>query len=159
MPSDQGRITKQAQFTYSPLGKAIERQIKTIEDQGEKQIKRLEEDGKKTRWVSKEKEPFAYSKQKEIYEDIVNKRIEEIQDLSEEIDFDNLTYHYKGKNNPKNLIGFKGLLSFYRSIKKCNITLEKAEEQQKEFKLEVKEIVKEGQKSDDQKSAMSNIND
>ena len=57
------------------------------------------------------------------------------------------------------MIGFKGPLSFYRSIKKCNITLEKAEEQQKEFKLEVKEIVKEGQKSDDQKSAMSNIND
>ena len=36
LPSDQGRITKQAQFTYSPLGKAIEIQIKMIQDQGEK---------------------------------------------------------------------------------------------------------------------------
>ena len=34
--SDQGRLIKQAQFTYSPLGKAFEIQIKKIEDQGEK---------------------------------------------------------------------------------------------------------------------------
>ena len=47
MPSDQGRIKEQIQFTYSPFRKAFEKQIKTIEDQGEKQIKRLEEDGKK----------------------------------------------------------------------------------------------------------------
>ena len=30
---------EQARFTYSPLGKAFEKQIKPIEDQGEKQIK------------------------------------------------------------------------------------------------------------------------
>ena len=43
------------------------------------------------------------------------------------------------------------------SIKKGNITLEKAAEQEKEFKSEIKEIVKGSQKSEDQKSAMSNI--
>ena len=32
---------KQAQFTYSPLGQALEKQIKTIEDQGEKQKKAI----------------------------------------------------------------------------------------------------------------------
>ena len=36
LPSNQGRIIKQAQFTYYPLGKAFEIQMKTIEDQGEK---------------------------------------------------------------------------------------------------------------------------
>ena len=30
-----------ARFTYSPLRKAFEKQIKTIEDQGEKQIKAI----------------------------------------------------------------------------------------------------------------------
>ena len=29
-------IIEQAKFTYSPLGKAFEKQIKTIEDQGQK---------------------------------------------------------------------------------------------------------------------------
>ena len=43
--------------------------------------------------------------------------MEEIQDLSKQIDFNNLTYHYKGKNNPQNFIGFKGPLSFYRSTR------------------------------------------
>ena len=38
MPSDQSRIIEQAKFTYSPLGKAFEKQIKAIEDQGKKQI-------------------------------------------------------------------------------------------------------------------------
>ena len=34
LPSDQNRIIEQAKFTYSPLGKAFEKQIKIIEDQG-----------------------------------------------------------------------------------------------------------------------------
>ena len=36
LPSNQSRIIEQAMFTYFPLGKAFEKQIKTIEDQGEK---------------------------------------------------------------------------------------------------------------------------
>ena len=45
LPSDQSRVIEQAKFTYSPLGRAFEKQIKTIENQGEKQIKALEERG------------------------------------------------------------------------------------------------------------------
>ena len=36
LPSNQQQIIGQAKFTYSPLGKAFEKQIKTIEDQGGK---------------------------------------------------------------------------------------------------------------------------
>ena len=36
LPSDQSRIIEQAKFTYSPLGKAFEKQIKTIEEQKKK---------------------------------------------------------------------------------------------------------------------------
>ena len=35
-PSDQIRITEQAKFTYSPLDKTFEKQIKRIEDPGKK---------------------------------------------------------------------------------------------------------------------------
>ena len=41
LPSNQQQIIEQARFTYSPLGKAFEKQIKTIEDQGQKQVKAL----------------------------------------------------------------------------------------------------------------------
>ena len=40
--SNQQQIIKQEKFTYSPLGKAFEKQVKTIEDQGQKQIDALE---------------------------------------------------------------------------------------------------------------------
>ena len=41
LPSNQQQIIEQAKFTYSPLGKAFEKQIKTIEDQGQKQVDAL----------------------------------------------------------------------------------------------------------------------
>ena len=41
IPSNQKQIIEQAKFTYSPLGKAFEKQIETIEDQGEKQLKAI----------------------------------------------------------------------------------------------------------------------
>ena len=43
LPSSQQQIIEQAKFTYSPLGKSFEKQITTIEDQGEKQIKATED--------------------------------------------------------------------------------------------------------------------
>ena len=36
LPSNQQQIIEQKKFTYSPLGKAFDKQIKTIEDQGKK---------------------------------------------------------------------------------------------------------------------------
>ena len=34
LPFDQSRIIEQAKFTYSPLGKAFEKQTKMVEKQG-----------------------------------------------------------------------------------------------------------------------------
>ena len=41
LPSNQQQIIEEAKFTYSPLEKAFEKQIKTIEDQGQKQFDTL----------------------------------------------------------------------------------------------------------------------
>ena len=41
-PSDQSRIIEQAKFTFSPLGKAFEKQIKTIDELRRKQAEALE---------------------------------------------------------------------------------------------------------------------
>ena len=41
LPSNQQQIIEQAKFTYSPLGKAFEKQTQTIEDQGKKQADAL----------------------------------------------------------------------------------------------------------------------
>ena len=41
LPSNKQQIIEQAKFIYSTLGKAFEKQIKTIKEQGEKQVQTL----------------------------------------------------------------------------------------------------------------------
>ena len=43
LPSNQQQIIQQAKFTYSPLGKALGKQIKTIKDQGKGQVKAIQD--------------------------------------------------------------------------------------------------------------------
>ena len=106
MPSDQSKIIKQVKFTYSPLGKAFEKQTKTIEDKDKKQIKALEEHGKQLIMYSGEKDSLELLKQKKI-DQLVNERSFEINKLSERIDFKNLTYYYTRKSSPKILLILK----------------------------------------------------
>ena len=42
LPSTQHQIIEQTKFTYSPLGKAFQEQVKTINKQGEKQVKAIQ---------------------------------------------------------------------------------------------------------------------
>ena len=41
LPSTQQQILEQARYTYTPSGKAFDKQIKTIDDQGQKQVEAL----------------------------------------------------------------------------------------------------------------------
>ena len=83
LPSNQQQTIEQTKFTYSPLGKAFDKQIKTIEDQGKKQVdtlNTLKSDDKIT--IKKYKydpndTPFI-SKQKEIFNKLVDERLEKI---------------------------------------------------------------------------------
>ena len=83
LPFNQQQMTEQARFTYSPLEKAFEKQIKTIEDQGEKKLKAVQDQGQvktiKKYAYNAEDTPFI-SKQKEIFNGLVDKRLEKITD-------------------------------------------------------------------------------
>ena len=84
LPSNQQQITEQAKFTYSRLRKAFEKQIKTIEDQGEKQIKAIQDKGQvKTikKYDYEDKDTPFISKQKEIFNELVDERREKITGL------------------------------------------------------------------------------
>ena len=93
LPSNQQQIIEQARFTYSFLGKAFEKQIKTNEDQGEKQIKAIQ-DQVQLKAIKKydydvEDTPFIL-KQKEIFNELVDKRLEKITDLDKNVNSDDL---------------------------------------------------------------------
>ena len=74
LPSNQHQIIEQARFTYSPLGKAFEKQIKTIEDQGQKQIDDLESLKPKEQTKPIEDKSNNQSKASFIFDDLINKR-------------------------------------------------------------------------------------
>ena len=71
---NQQQILEQAKFTYSPLWKAFEKQIKTIEYQGEKQIKALEDLQPKGRTKAIPGKSNNQSRAEIIFNDFMNKR-------------------------------------------------------------------------------------
>ena len=84
MPSNQRQITKQGKFTYSSLGKAFEKQTKTIEDQREKQIRGIQDNKKKQLDNKKQlgNNELLLSKERQIFKEIYNKRLDKIDQLS-----------------------------------------------------------------------------
>ena len=101
LPSNQKQMIQQAKFTYSPLGKAFEKQIKTIEDQGKKQIdalKDLKDSEKKKIHADDYKNKLLIPKEREIFKNIYNKRLDKIEELDKKIDYDDLIFITEDKN-------------------------------------------------------------
>ena len=67
MPFNQRQIIEEVKFAYSPLGKAFEKQIKTIEDQVEKQRKAMEDNKNQLGNIE-----LVLLKQREIFKNICN---------------------------------------------------------------------------------------
>ena len=114
LPSNQQQITEQAKFTYSPLGKAFEKQIKTIKDQGEQQVVALE--NLKPKEETKPIEDKSNNKPKAtiIFNEIMS-------ELYEEFDYNNLKFEYVG---PTNDVGFYGNMDskeLFNAIKNSRI--------------------------------------
>ena len=137
LPSNQQQIIEQEKFTYSPLGKAFEKQIKTIEDQGQKQVDALNIlEAKAIKSGSNNKAVIT----QEFYDKILKERMDEILEMRNKIDFDELIYNFKSSTHPINFGKFEGTMYIYGNMKKGNVTLQQVEKQQKDFKKELNEI-------------------
>ena len=99
------------------MRKAFEKQIKTIEDQGEKQIdalKNLKDQNKQLVNVDYEyADKLLHSKEWEIFRNICNKRLDKIEELTKKIDDNNLiltilttgeTFNFNGISVPLTLL-------------------------------------------------------
>ena len=78
LPSNQQQIIEQAKFTYSPLGKAFEKQTKTIKDQEEKQIKAIQDNKEQLVNINNDddyKNKLSTSKEREIFKNICNESL------------------------------------------------------------------------------------
>ena len=143
--SNQQQIIEQAKFTYSPLGKAFKKQIKTIEDQGEKQAKAIQDKGKiKTiqKYAYDTEDTPLISNQKEIFNELVDERRKKITDLDEKVNSDDLIYRYKGNSPDLNFNEFDNALTLIDKIRGSKITLADVKNNQEKFKSYLREIKK-----------------
>ena len=154
--SNQQQIIEQAKFTYSSLGKAFEKQTNTIEDKGEKQIKAIQDNRKQLISNDDYKNKLLISKEREIFKDIYNKRLDKIEELNNKIDYDNLKYVVESSGDQYKFNKIKDPIALLNDIKKGKISIEEAKEQQEDY-YNYLNTIRRGNKNDSLRRTLANI--
>ena len=157
LSSNQQQIIQKAKFNYYPLGKALEKQVKTIEDQGKKQVKAIQDNKQIVNKDDDYKDKLLLSREREIFKDIYNKRLDKIEELNNKIDYNNLNYVVVGTGDKYSFDDLDDPLTLLSNIKKGEILMDKAMEQQYNFRKYLN-LIRIGNKNDNQKRTLANIN-
>ena len=112
LPSNQQQIIEKAKFTYSLLGKAFEKQTKTIEEQGEKQLKAINDS------TIKKYIPEI------ILNDEAKKELDKISEIEKNVNREKLVY--KTNIRTYDFQNFQTIRTFARDIYNDEISLEEA---------------------------------
>ena len=158
LPSNQQQIIEQAKFTYSPLGKAFEKQTKTIEYKREKQIKAIQDKSiKNTKkyydYDNYYREELLIPKERETFRDIYNDRLKQLQLTSHNVDYNNLGYEFITSGDRYQFDRIKDLSVFLKEIKEGRISIEEAKNIQKEFNKKLN-FIRRGNKNQGQGQAL-----
>ena len=156
LPWNQQQIIEQAKFTYSPSGKTFEKQTKTIEDQGKKQVKAIQD--KQIVNINKDdyKNKLLLSKEREIFKDIYNKRLDKIEELNNKIDYNDLEYAVYRSKRIYNFSELTDPQTLLDEIKKGEISIEQAKNNQTNY-LEYSNTIRKGNKNPEQRKTLANI--
>ena len=95
LPSNQSQIIEQAKFPYSPVGKAFEKQTKTIEDQRKKQIKALENRAEK-RFLDTNKKLIASLFPKDVLNEKATYELNKMVKMENKLNRDDFIYNKTG---------------------------------------------------------------
>ena len=118
LPSNQQQLIQQVKFIYSPLGKALEKQRKTIKDQGEKQVVALES----LKAPDKKLPPINdFIPIENLNPEIINE-IKRIEEIEKKVDRNKM--FYKGNNKTYDFRNFKTIRTFGNEIRNNVITLD-----------------------------------
>ena len=115
LPPNQQQIIKQARFTYSPLGKAFEKQIKTIEDQGQKQVDALNTLKSNNRLTIEDAIP-----KNALINDEAKNELDKFKEIDENLDIEKLIYETNEYTYSFN--NFQTIKNFGRDICEGKIT-------------------------------------
>ena len=143
-------MIEQAKFTYSPLGKAFEKQIKTNEDEGEKQIKAIQSQVQVKaikKYTYDDEDSPLISKHREIFHKSVDKRLHETTELDKKVNHGDLIYRYKGKTPNENFDKYNN------ALRNGEIKLAEVKNNQIKFKSNLGEMRKRKDKSKNKKKS------
>ena len=157
LPSSQQQIIQQAKFNYSPLGKALKKQIKAIADQGKKQVKAIQDNKQIVHKDDDYKDKLLLSRETEIFKDICNRRLDKIEELSNKIDYNDLKYVSVNNRTSYSFSELEDPLTFLNEIQKGETSLEEAKTTQQNY-LEYLNIIQKGNKNAKQRKYLANIN-
>ena len=136
LPSSQQQIIQQAKFNYSPLGKAIEKQIKTIKDQGEKEVVALESLKGPDKKLSSIKD---FIPTENLNPEIINE-IKRMEEIKKNVDRNRMVY--KGTNEIYNLRNVKTIRAFGNEIRNNVTSLKAANLEQANLMAHIHDFVK-----------------
>ena len=156
LPSNQQQIIQQAKFTYFPLGKAFEKQIKAVEDQGKKQVYGLEKSRPKEETKPIEDESNNQSKATIMFNELINKRKELMSELYVSIDYNNLKFEYVGSTKDGTFYEYKDAKELLNMRKNSQIKFSDAKNKQNNFLKKLNEV-KMGNKTIEQRETISNL--
>ena len=155
LPSNQQQIIEQTKFTYSPLGKAFDKQIKTIEDQGKKQVDALEY-LKPNEIKTIEDTSNNQSRAVTIFNELINKRKELMNKLYDSVDYSNLKLEYVSRAKDVSFYQYMDSKEFFNAIRDNKIGFSEAKNKQNDFLNELNNI-KLGRKNFGQEKVINNL--
>ena len=156
LPSNQQQIIEQTKFTYSPFGKAFDKQIKTIEDQGKKQVDALEKLKPKEEIKPIEGTSNNQSRAATIFNELIRKRKELMNILYDNVDYNNLKFEYIGPTEDVSFYEYMDSKEFFNAIRDNKIGFSEAKNKQNDFLNKLTNI-KIGRKTLEQEKIINNL--
>ena len=120
--------------------RAFEKQKKTIKDEGKKQVDALKDLKPIEQTKPIESKSNDESKVKTIFNDLISKRKETMNELYESIDYNNLKFEYVGPTKDVSFNEYKDSKELFNAIKNSQIRLDYAIKRLNEFLNKLGEI-------------------
>ena len=156
LPSNQQQIIDQTKFTYSPLGKTFDKQIKTIEDQEKKQVDTLKKLKPKEETRPTEDKLNNRSRTTIIFNDLINKRKELMNKLYDSVDYNNLKFEYASRAKNVSFYEYRDSKDLFKAIRSGQIGFSEAKNKQNEFLSKLNNI-KIGRKTLEKEKIVDNL--
>ena len=130
LPSNQQQIIEQTKFTYSPLAKTFDKQLKTIEYQGQKQVEALNTLNSNNQLTIEDVIP-----KNSLNNDEAKKELDKIKEIEKNVDREKLVYETSKYTYSFKI--FQIINTFATDIYEGKIAIEEADEYQINLLVEI----------------------